>query len=67
MIKCCHKCTDERAVGCHSWCKKYKDEKTAHEAKLKSIQQQKIIERYEQSVSATLGKAKRSHRPYGNI
>lgn len=37
-IKCCWNCTD-RVVGCHTTCKKYKEEKADYDKKQKEIRE----------------------------
>ena len=41
MIKCCIKCEDERHIGCHTTCEKYKEEKQKHEEQKAIISKQR--------------------------
>ena len=40
MITCCYKCQD-RVVGCHSNCEKYKAEKVDHDQQIALIRERK--------------------------
>lgn len=43
MITCCYGCED-RKVGCHSKCQKYKDEKAKHDAQKEEIERLRYLE-----------------------
>ena len=42
-IRCCNKCT-KRALGCHSHCKDYNDERNILDERNKKIRNKKVLE-----------------------